>query len=66
LARAIHGAPDVILADEPTADIDAATAKLVIEGLVAQVKRGATLVVATHDAELAAHMDRIVCIGADT
>lgn len=66
LARAIHGAPDVILADEPTADIDAATAKLVIDGLVAQVKRGATLVVATHDAELAAHMDRIVRIGADT
>ncbi len=65
LARAIYGAPDVILADEPTADIDAATAKLVIQGLMAQVKRGATLVVATHDPELAAHMDRIVQIGAE-
>lgn len=65
LARAIYGAPDVIFADEPTADIDAATAKLVVEGLMAQVKRGATLVVATHDPDLAAHMDRIVRIGVE-
>ncbi|MFX0542543.1 thiol reductant ABC exporter subunit CydD [Roseovarius sp. S4756] len=63
LARAIYGAPDVILADEPTADLDAVTAQAVADGLMAQVARGATLVVATHDEMLAARMDRIIRIG---
>ena len=63
LARAIYGAPDVILADEPTADLDAETAQAVTEGLLAQVARGATLIVATHDDALAARMDRIIRIG---
>ncbi len=65
LARAIYGAPDVILADEPTADLDAATAQAVTNGLLAQAKRGATLVVATHDSNLAARMDRIIKLGGD-
>ncbi|WP_417271294.1 thiol reductant ABC exporter subunit CydD [Celeribacter sp.] len=63
LARAIYGAPDVILADEPTADLDAATAQIVTDGLLAQAERGATLIVATHDSQLAARMDRIITIG---
>lgn len=62
LARAIYGAPDVILADEPTADLDAVTAAAVIEGLIAQSARGATLIVATHDSRLAARMDRTLLI----
>ncbi|MGO4907992.1 ABC transporter ATP-binding protein/permease [Pseudorhodobacter sp. W20_MBD10_FR17] len=64
LARAVFGAPDVILADEPTADLDADTARLVTEGLLAQAAKGATLVIATHDAGLAAQMDRIIDLGA--
>ena len=64
LARAILGAPDVILADEPTADLDAETAAAVTRGLLAQADRGATLIVATHDGSLAAKMDRIIRIGA--
>jgi ATP-binding cassette subfamily C protein CydD len=63
LARAIHGAPDVILADEPTADLDAKTAQVVADGLIAQKDRGATLVVATHDPVLAGRMDRVIQIG---
>lgn len=66
LARAIVGAPDVILADEPTADLDAATAAAVTRGLLAQADRGATLIVATHDSNLAAKMDRIIRIGTIT
>jgi ATP-binding cassette subfamily C protein CydD len=64
LARALHGMPDVILADEPTADLDAATARLVSNALLAQAARGATVVVATHDPALAARMDRIIDLGA--
>lgn len=63
LARAIHGAPDVILADEPTADLDAETAAVVAQGLLAQADRGATVIVATHDSNLAEKMDRIIRIG---
>lgn len=63
LARAIHGAPDLILADEPTADLDASTAQAVTNGLLAQAARGVTLIVATHDSALAARMDRIIRIG---
>ncbi len=63
LARALYGAPDVILADEPTADLDAATARIVADGLIARASQGATLVVATHDAGFAARMDRIIRIG---
>ncbi|MDP5336118.1 MAG: ATP-binding cassette domain-containing protein, partial [Paracoccaceae bacterium] len=65
LARAIHRAPDLILADEPTADLDAVTAKAVVDGLMAQAARGVTLIVATHDSDLAARMDRIIRIGGD-
>lgn len=66
LARAVFGAPDVVLADEPTADLDAATARIVTDGLLAQAARGVTLVVATHDLTLAARMDRIIDLGAVT
>ncbi|MGE6740499.1 thiol reductant ABC exporter subunit CydD [Allorhizobium pseudoryzae] len=63
LARAIFSRPDVVLADEPTADLDAETARLVTEGLMAEAERGATLVIATHDMDLARRMDRIIRIG---
>jgi ATP-binding cassette, subfamily C, bacterial CydD len=63
LARAVFGKPDMILADEPTADLDAATAQAVTEGLLGQ-PQGVTLVVATHDLELAARMDRIIDLAA--
>lgn len=63
LARALHGAPDLILADEPTADLDAETARAVTKGLLDQAARGAGLVIATHDMALAAQMDRIIRIG---
>jgi len=63
LARAILFAPDLILADEPTADLDPVTAQLVTEGLLTEAARGATLIVATHDSTLAARMDRVIDLG---
>ena len=66
LARAILSVPDLILADEPTADLDSATATLVIDGLLAEAARGATLIIATHDPVLAARMDRVIDLGAAT
>lgn len=63
LARALHDAPEVILADEPTADLDAATAADVTRGLLAAHRAGATLVVATHDPTLVAALGREYRIG---
>ena len=64
IARAIYSGADVVLADEPTADLDEVSARLVTQGLMALKQSGVTLIVATHDATLAAHMDQIVDLGA--
>jgi putative ABC transport system ATP-binding protein len=65
LARAIVHEPSVILADEPTGALDAASARAAIELLV-DVHReiGATLVVVTHDPAIAAHLERTVHLAA--
>lgn len=63
LARALQAQPEVLLADEPTADLDAETAALVTEGLLALAAKGATLIVATHDPRLIARLDRKIEIG---
>ncbi len=63
VARAAYAGREVILADEPTADLDAETAQTVIEGLLRLAGRGATLIVATHDPALIARMDREIRLG---
>lgn len=57
LARALHAGGDVILADEPTADLDPETADLIRGALLGLKARGIALIVATHDPALAAAMD---------
>ena len=58
VARAAYQRADVILADEPTADLDAETALAVTRGLLALAESGATLIVATHDPVLIGRMSR--------
>ncbi len=65
LARALCGRPEVVLADEPTADLDPATASRVMEGLLALAASGTTLIVATHDAALATRLGRTVQLAED-
>ncbi|TDH39439.1 thiol reductant ABC exporter subunit CydD [Pseudohoeflea suaedae] len=66
IARAFCSSAAIILADEPTADLDAETAHAVTEGLLALKMRGASLIVATHDLALAARMDRRIVLGDGT
>ncbi len=63
LARAFVGRPPLILADEPTGNLDTANGAMVLEMLRELNRReGATLVLVTHDADLAAHADRIITL----
>ncbi len=63
VARAALGQARVVLADEPTANLDAETARAVTDGLLALAAAGATLVVATHDPALVARMGREIPLG---
>ena len=54
VARALAPAPDLLLLDEPTSELDEATRDAVVAVLREEVARGALLVVATHDAAVAA------------
>lgn len=58
LARAVMAAPEWLLADEPTADLDPDSARAVTAGLLALQARGVGLIIATHDPDLAAAMDQ--------
>lgn len=62
LARAVLAGGDLVLADEPTADLDAETAARVIAALERIRAGGRAVVVATHDRALAAAMQRRVAL----
>jgi cell division transport system ATP-binding protein len=49
VARAVVGDPKIILADEPTGNLDEASAQAVMDLLQAAYIRGATVIIATHD-----------------
>jgi putative ABC transport system ATP-binding protein len=57
VARALAVRPDVLLADEPTSELDEKNRDLVVAGLRAEADRGALVVLATHDPDVAALCD---------
>ncbi|MCU1324881.1 MAG: transporter related [Bryobacterales bacterium] len=63
LARAFITKPPILLADEPTGNLDGRTGQQVLE-LLLELNRmnGATLVMVTHDAALAGHADRVITL----
>ena len=63
IARAIAPRPELIFADEPTGNLDAATGAAIVDLLFARrVDTGATLVIITHDTALAERCERIVTL----
>jgi putative ABC transport system ATP-binding protein len=60
IARALINNPRLLLADEPTGNLDSQTGRDVMRLLLDLRKQGRTLVIATHDAEIAAQCDRLV------
>ena len=60
IARALAGQPRLLLADEPTGNLDSQMARSVMELLEALHRDGATIVMVTHDPQLAARAQRNV------
>jgi putative ABC transport system ATP-binding protein len=62
IARALVNDPDLLLADEPTGNLDEGSAREVMSVFQALNRAGRTIVLVTHDASLAAHCGRIARI----
>lgn len=61
IARALANAASILLADEPTGNLDSATSEEIIDSLIALKRvRNLTLIMVTHDSAVAAHADRIL------
>ncbi len=59
LARALANNPDVILADEPTGNLDTKRGEEVADMFNKLSKEGKTIILVTHDMDIAKHADRI-------
>lgn len=62
IARAIVGEPDILLADEPTGALDSASGLQVMDLFRQLNDEGMTVIMITHDSEIAAHAGRTVLI----
>jgi putative ABC transport system ATP-binding protein len=58
IARAVAGQPELVLADEPTGNLDSLAGQQIIELLAGLAADGSAVVVVTHDPAVAAAMDR--------
>ncbi|MCS7275383.1 MAG: ABC transporter ATP-binding protein [Candidatus Bipolaricaulota bacterium] len=60
IARALANDPKIILADEPTGNLDTKTGKAILDLFVELHRNGRTIVVVTHDANVASYARRII------
>ena len=63
IARALVNDPRLVIADEPTGNLDPATTDLVFQSLIHRARdEGAAVLVATHNMSLIRHMDRVLTL----
>lgn len=62
VARALANEPDIIMADEPTGNLDSAASRNVLDMLRSVRDRGQTMLVVTHDPRVAAAADRVIML----
>ena len=58
IARALANEPPLVLADEPTGNLDSITARAILDLFRDMANRGTTVVIATHEADIARVIDR--------
>ncbi len=62
IARALINNPALLLADEPTGNLDTKTSQVVMEAFQALHKAGRTIVLITHEPEIAAFAERVISV----
>jgi putative ABC transport system ATP-binding protein len=62
IARALINDPAILLCDEPTGNLDQATGRLIMDMLLEVNRRGKTIIMVTHDADIAAYAGRTITI----
>ena len=62
IARALVGKPEIIMADEPTGNLDSKTSVEVMAILQSLVAQGITVVLVTHEPDIAAHASRTIVL----
>jgi putative ABC transport system ATP-binding protein len=62
IARALANDPQLLVADEPTGNLDSQTAQAVLELLAAQKRQGKSVLMVTHERDLGALVDRVVTL----
>jgi len=60
IARALVGSPSILLADEPTGNLDSNTARDVMAMVDGLHEHGHTVIIVTHDQDIAAHCRRVI------
>ena len=62
IARALVNRPPLILADEPTGNLDSKSSVEIMDILHGLHKNGATIVMVTHEPDIAEHAERVICV----
>lgn len=62
IARALAANPEILIADEPTGSLDRENRDLVLDLLKQQAKQGKTVIIVTHDQEIASIADKVVTL----
>ncbi|MEO8698444.1 MAG: ABC transporter ATP-binding protein [Kofleriaceae bacterium] len=62
IARALANDPPVVLADEPTGNLDSATAEAILSLLEQLARAGKTVIIVTHERDIATRADRVVTL----
>jgi putative ABC transport system ATP-binding protein len=62
IARALVNEPAILLADEPTGNLDSATSEEIMKVFETLHVQGQTVIMVTHEADIAAHAERIVVL----
>ena len=60
IARALMNEPDILLADEPTGNLDSKTGAKIMKLLKRYSKKGQTILMVTHDSDIASQTDRVL------